>query len=51
MVPQVEILLKEGALSEEVVLDNVPKLLNVARECNVTLRWMFLHTVPLSQGG
>lgn len=50
MIPQVEILLKEGALSEEVVLDNVPKLLNVARECNATLRWMFLHTVPLSQG-
>lgn len=48
MIPQVELLLKEGALSEEVVLDNVPKLLNVARECNVTLRWMFLHTVALS---
>ncbi|GFW82443.1 WASH complex subunit 5 [Trichonephila clavipes] len=48
MIPQVEQLLKEGALSEEIVLDNVPKLLNVARECNVTLRWLLLHTVPLS---
>ncbi|KAG8184568.1 hypothetical protein JTE90_007684 [Oedothorax gibbosus] len=48
LIPQIEQLLKEGALSEEVVLDNVPKLLNVARECNVTLRWLLLHTVPLS---
>ncbi|GIY78616.1 WASH complex subunit 5, partial [Caerostris extrusa] len=48
MIPQVEQLLKEGALSEEIVLDNVPKLLKVGRECNVTLRWLLLHTVPLS---
>nr|XP_042911970.1 WASH complex subunit 5-like [Parasteatoda tepidariorum] len=48
MIPTVEHLLKEGALSEEVVLDNVPKLLNVARECNVTLRWMLLHTIALT---
>ncbi|XP_035208571.1 WASH complex subunit 5-like [Stegodyphus dumicola] len=48
LVPQVENLLKEGALSEEIVLDNVPKLLNIARECNVTLRWLLLHTVMLS---
>lgn len=48
IIPHVEQLLKEGILSEEMVLDNVPKLLNTARECNVTLRWMLLHTSALT---
>uniref|UniRef100_A0A1E1XMR4 WASH complex subunit strumpellin n=1 Tax=Amblyomma sculptum TaxID=1581419 RepID=A0A1E1XMR4_AMBSC len=50
LIPRLQQLLKEGALEEEFVLDNVPKLLNTVRECNVTLRWMLLHTVNLSQG-
>ncbi|XP_065308366.1 WASH complex subunit 5 [Dermacentor albipictus] len=50
LIPRLQHLLKEGALEEEFVLDSVPKLLNTVRECNVTLRWMLLHTVNLSQG-
>lgn len=37
--------LKEGVLIEEYVLDNIPKLMNLLRECNVTYRWLMLHTV------
>jgi WASH complex subunit strumpellin len=44
LIPQLQQLLKEGALPEEVVLDNVSKLMNIVRECNVTLRWLMLHT-------
>ncbi|EDV23219.1 uncharacterized protein TRIADDRAFT_27621 [Trichoplax adhaerens] len=36
-------LLKEGALTEDYVLDNIPKLMHLIRECNVTLRWIMLH--------
>ena len=35
--------LKEGALTEEYVLDHIPKLMNCLRDCNVTLRWLMLH--------
>ncbi|KAG1662783.1 WASH complex subunit 5 [Nymphon striatum] len=45
--PDARKLLKEGALTEEAVLDHIPKLMNVLRECNVTLRWIILHTVAL----
>lgn len=51
LIPRLQQLLKEGALREEFVLDSVPKLLNTARECNVTLRWLLLHTVNLSHQG
>ncbi|XP_060076742.1 WASH complex subunit 5-like [Ylistrum balloti] len=40
--------LKEGVLTEEFVLDNIPKMMNVMREANVTVRWLMLHTSPLS---
>ncbi len=43
-------LLHEGALTEENILDSTVKVLNVVRECNVTLRWMMLHTTPLKPG-
>ncbi|XP_071964498.1 WASH complex subunit 5-like [Antedon mediterranea] len=36
--------LTEGSLTEEYVLDNIPKLMNCLRECNVTMRWLMLHT-------
>uniref|UniRef100_A0A4W4E8D1 WASH complex subunit 5 n=1 Tax=Electrophorus electricus TaxID=8005 RepID=A0A4W4E8D1_ELEEL len=42
--PRVQQLLKEGVLREEMVLDNIPKLLNCLRDCNVTIRWLMLHT-------
>uniref|UniRef100_A0A8D8QYM0 WASH complex subunit strumpellin n=1 Tax=Cacopsylla melanoneura TaxID=428564 RepID=A0A8D8QYM0_9HEMI len=41
---QTEQLLKDGALTEENVLDHTNKILNLARECNVTIRWLILHT-------
>ncbi|XP_054840736.1 WASH complex subunit 5 [Eublepharis macularius] len=41
---QVRQLLKEGCLREEIVLDNIPKLLNCLRDCNVAIRWLMLHT-------
>ena len=40
--------LKEGVLREDFVLDNIPKLMNALRECNVTLRWVMLHTAALT---
>lgn len=43
-------LLQEGALNEDVVLDHVNKVVNVVRECNVTLRWLMLHTAALPPG-
>lgn len=36
--------LKEGTLVENYVLDNLHKLMGCLRECNVTLRWIMLHT-------
>nr|XP_033788888.1 WASH complex subunit 5 isoform X2 [Geotrypetes seraphini] len=42
--PQVQQFLKEGFLREEFILDNIPKLLNCLRDCNVTIRWLMLHT-------
>ncbi|OQV24357.1 WASH complex subunit strumpellin [Hypsibius exemplaris] len=41
-------LLKEGSLTEENAVTNVNKLLNLVRECNVTVRWLMLHTAPLT---
>uniref|UniRef100_A0A669DM69 WASH complex subunit 5 n=1 Tax=Oreochromis niloticus TaxID=8128 RepID=A0A669DM69_ORENI len=42
--PQVQQLLKEGFLREEIILDNIPKLLNCLRDCNVAIRWLMLHS-------
>lgn len=42
--PQVQKLLKEGFLREELILDNIPKLLNCLRDCNVAIRWLMLHS-------
>ncbi|XP_053393927.1 WASH complex subunit 5-like isoform X1 [Mercenaria mercenaria] len=46
--PVLEKYLKEGVLVEEFILDSIPKLLNVMRDSNVTLRWLMLHTCVLS---
>lgn len=48
LINQTRQLLQEGALNEDVVLDHVNKVVNVVRECNVTLRWLMLHTAALS---
>uniref|UniRef100_A0A8D0HRZ0 WASH complex subunit 5 n=1 Tax=Sphenodon punctatus TaxID=8508 RepID=A0A8D0HRZ0_SPHPU len=45
---QVQQFLKQGYLREELVLDNIPKLLNCLRDCNVAIRWLMLHTVDLA---
>eukprot|EP00040_Diaphanoeca_grandis_P027104 m.153504 g.153504 ORF g.153504 m.153504 type:complete len:1159 (+) comp30837_c1_seq2:255-3731(+) len=41
---QIKGLLKEGVLHREYVLDNVPKIIHIMREANVTIRWMMMHT-------
>jgi len=35
--------LKEGVLLPDFLLDNMNPLLNTVRQCNVALRWRFLH--------
>lgn len=42
--------LKEGVLTDDYLLDNMQKLMNLIRHANVTLRWMLLHTSPLTAG-
>ncbi|BET02899.1 Hereditary spastic paraplegia protein strumpellin [Nesidiocoris tenuis] len=37
-------ILNEGHLTKSYILDNVPKVLALARQCNVVLRWHLLHT-------
>jgi WASH complex subunit strumpellin len=44
----VEDYLTEGTLVAGFVLDNVGKLMNCLRECNVTLRWIMLHTAAVA---
>lgn len=48
--PFIQNLVEEGALAEEQLLDNSQKVVNLVREANVTLRWLMLHTAPLSVG-
>lgn len=47
---QIQQLLKEGAMDEEKVYDSTEKLVNLCRECNVTLRWLILHSIPRYAG-
>lgn len=37
-------LLKEGTITSDNVLNNNNNILNVLRDCNVTIRWLILHT-------
>jgi WASH complex subunit strumpellin len=48
LVPLTNKLLKEGALVEESMVDGINKVTNVIRDCNVTLRWLMLHTASLT---
>ena len=50
LISQLRQLLKEGVIHEEFLLDNMQKVMNLIRQCNVTLRWMLLHTNVLSTG-
>ena len=36
--------LMDGVMTEDYILDHLTKLLNCVRACNVTLRWLLLHT-------
>ena len=48
LLPETLKLLKEGAMMEEEMCDGINRVMNVVRECNVTLRWIMLHTTELS---
>ena len=50
LVSRVRDVLKEGVLTEDNVLEKANKIIELLRECNVTLRWILLHTSPLSLG-
>ena len=50
LISQLSQLLKEGVLNEEFLLDNMQKIMNVIRRCNVNLRWIVLHTNALTPG-
>lgn len=39
------LLLKEGTITKESLLKDISNITNVLRSCNVTLRWLMLHTV------
>lgn len=43
---ETEKFLKDGLLTEENVLEKVSKVINLLRDCNVTLRWVILHCTP-----
>lgn len=38
--------LKEGALTEQILLVHPERILNMIRKCNVALRWVMMHTMP-----
>lgn len=42
-------LLKEGSITNESLLRDINKIINVLRNCNVVLRWMMLHTALRSE--
>lgn len=44
LIAQTQTLLEEGRLNEEMILDSPTKLVKTLRECNVTIRWLMLHT-------
>ncbi|XP_071441255.1 WASH complex subunit 5 isoform X2 [Hetaerina americana] len=48
LIPQTQKVLKEGALTEDSLLDHQTKVIGLVRECNVTLRWLMLHSASLT---
>jgi WASH complex subunit strumpellin len=45
----VEGYLTEGTLTEDYILDKIPRLMGCLRECNTTIRWIILHTAPVAE--
>lgn len=43
LIQEIQGYLVEGVITEEYLLDNLPKLLNCCRNANVSLRWLMLH--------
>ncbi|XP_053677589.1 WASH complex subunit 5 [Anopheles nili] len=37
-------ILREGNLTEQNLLDHMPKVMALVRDCNITVRWVLLHT-------
>uniref|UniRef100_A0A8W7PH59 Strumpellin n=1 Tax=Anopheles coluzzii TaxID=1518534 RepID=A0A8W7PH59_ANOCL len=37
-------ILREGNLTEQNLLDHMPKVMGLVRDCNITVRWVMLHT-------
>lgn len=44
LIDQSRTLLKEGTISEKMLIKNITQIVNLIRKCNVTLRWLMLHT-------
>lgn len=44
LVQKTRTLLKDGTITQQMLMKNINKIVNLIRECNVTLRWMMLHT-------
>ncbi|XP_017775271.1 PREDICTED: WASH complex subunit strumpellin isoform X2 [Nicrophorus vespilloides] len=38
-------LLKEGTVTRDNLLQNINKIVNVVRDCNVAIRWLMLHAI------
>ncbi|XP_050504849.1 WASH complex subunit 5 isoform X1 [Diabrotica virgifera virgifera] len=45
LLKKTSLLLKEGNITSENLLKDINNLITTIRECNVTLRWLMLHTV------
>ncbi|CAH2091085.1 unnamed protein product [Euphydryas editha] len=43
LINKTRLLLKEGTLTDDFVLDNIGKIINVILNCNHVLRWLLLH--------
>lgn len=44
LIEKTRALLEEGIITQQFLIKNIMKIVNLIRECNVTLRWMMLHT-------
>lgn len=44
LIHKTRLLLKDGTVTQQMLMKNVNKIVKLIRECNVTLRWMMLHT-------
>ncbi|KAJ7551564.1 hypothetical protein O6H91_06G020600 [Diphasiastrum complanatum] len=49
LLAELGLLLSEGVLSQDYVLNNMPQLLICLRNCNVTIRWILLHSTTANR--